>query len=1496
MIIRDLGLNEVELTEPILRNAFVREQDYLRSIDADRLLAGFRETAGLEKKAERYPGGWENSELSGHTLGHYMVALSQAYASTKATDLKERLEYILGELSACQAENGYLFATGEEIFDKLEEGGLVWMPWYTMHKLINGLLAVYRLVKLPLALSIVKKLGDWICERVLKWTDKEQRKVLCIADGGMNDCLYELYKEIGKEEYLAAAVKFEETSVLKEIADGTDTLANKHANNTIPKFLAAVNRYLTEGEKEPFYLDAAKKFFDLVLENHTYIIGGNGEVEHFREPKTLGALRSQCNCESCSSYNMLKLAERLYAATGEKRYMDYYERTLLNAVLGSQNPETGMTAFFQPMESGHFKTFGKPFSNFWCCIGTGMESFTKLNRNIYHRTEDAFYVNLYIASKLISEETGVCLTQSASLERFDTVEVTVGTDAPNAFRICFRMPEWAGNGTEVKVNGEETKYEVKDGYITLDRMWKDGDRVELLFAPELILHLLPDVPNSAAAVYGPFVLAAGLGKEDMTVAVMRSNVTVSTKNVKVHDRIVLEEGLTLEEWFANCKENFVKREDELAFTLQGTDADDILVFTPYYKHYKERYGVYFDYFDRDNLPEDIRAELEEQKRIEEERLAAEAAEAERVRLEQEAEEARLAEAAEEERARTEKEAEAERLAAETAEAEKAEAERVRLVEEAAETARLAEEAEAAEAERLRLEKEAEEERMRREAEEEEKRRKEDERLAAEAEANRLAAQKVAEAKQAAELAEAKVREEEAALKAAQLAQERAEAEAATLKAQEESERLRREKEAEEERLRREKEAEEERLRMEKEAEAERLRLENEAEAEAKRLAAQKAADAEYAAEIAEAKAREEEAALKAAQAAQEKAEAEAAAAKAEAETESAKAERSEAVAKKAKADKEAEKAKRKAAKKRQRAYRDFSGWKVFAGIVAALVVIVVLYLFATPISKGFFIGKDAVDTFLADKLPAVAEFLKVRGDGDAMPVFKDASDNVYYVEDAEAYVKETAWPEGYQASVTRLSGKQYICIEGNGLKTYYLNEGPENGEKHVYLEKDGRKALYFWEYGFDVPEKLCPQSGAFNTAGDAQYAFFTGTGKHGMYVLDAETLEECKIILHQETLYEALDAEAYTEEDDSVRIDLKVGEIPYSFAVPKKAGAVVPEGYEIAVDGMMCTVDEAGGRVEAYVVSADAYLGKLFGSMEYSNQVYEVKNLEFYAYAGEEFGNGGENPVIFATDAEGVKVPRIEVLGDKGERLWVPVREDVKKYEYSASAFLQEKSGELRYIENGKTTSSKGIKVSSEQGWIDWDTVAASGVEYAMIGIGFRGDEKNGTCRIDSQYKRNVSNALKEGIEAGVYFVSRATTVEEAKEEAQFVIKNLKSYDITWPVALDTTEAADGKETRASGLTSAERTACAKAFMEEIAAAGYTPVWYANDDWSVLKLNMGELADYDMWYVSEDTEDAYPYHYTMWQYKSDMEIPGINKAVGLNLSFVDYGAEKEQEQ
>ena len=1562
MLIKGFALDEVKITEPVLLNAQQKEIEYLRSLDLDRLLAGFRETAGLPKRADRYPGGWENSELSGHTLGHYMVALSQLYAATGAGDVKESLEYIVDELAACQAGRGYLFASEEEIFDRLEEGGLAWMPWYTMHKLMTGLLAVHRLAKIPKALSIAKKLGDWICNRVLDWTDKERRKVLCIADGGMNDCLYEMYKETHEKCYLEAAEQFEELPLFEKLAEGKDVLSNKHANNTIPKFLGALNRYMILGESEKLYFDAAKNFFDIVEKNHTYVTGGNGELEHFRAAGALGKERTQCNCETCSSFNMLKLAERLYAATGEKRYMDYYERTFFNAILGSQNPEDGMTTFFQPMAPGYFKTYGTPYASFWCCTGTGMESFTKLNRSIYHKTEDRVYVNRYVSSELTAKKLGLQLTQTVSMEAFDKVSMAVKLEEPKELSIYLRIPDWTGDKVEVTVNGQEPEYTTEDGYLLLDRTWKTGDKIELRFFPKVVMHPLSDIQNCAAATYGPFVLAAGLGKLDMVTERMRTKVIVSTKKVPVRERIILNDEFELQDWFENSDKYFVKKENELAFSLRGTDVDEELVFEPYYKKYDERYGVYFEYHDKENLPDDLRAAIEEQKRIEEELRAAEEerlrleaeAEAERLRLEAEAEAERLRQEEAERLRREEEEAErkrkeeeerkrleaeeAARLAAEAARL--AEEERLRKEEEerqAAEAARLAEEerlrkeeeARLAEEERLRKEEEArlaaeeaarlaEEERVRREAEEAERlRREEEERIRREAEeAERKRLEEEERLRREAEEAERRrLEEEERKRREAEEAERkrleeeerlRREAEEAERKRLEEEERLRREAEEaerkrleEEERLRREAE-EAERRRLEEEAEAERLRLEAAAEEErrieleAKRAAAQQVAEAERAAELAEARAREEEATLLTARLAQEKAEAEAAMLKAQEEVEATKAAKAEDLARQAKANKAANKASKKSGKKkrRYRRYHDFSGVKVFAWIVGILAVVVALYLFATPISKAFFTGKDAVDTFLAEKLPKVAEFLNVKGNGEEMPIFKDAEGTVYLVEDAEAYVKQTTWPQGYQASVVRRDGKQYICVEGNGLKMYYLNEIAETDSKHVYMENATEKAMYFREYSFDNAEALCPAYGAFNTSEVKQYAFTAGA-EDGLFILDAKTLAEQKVALSAETAAQILDVEACLEEDTCIRIDLTAGETEYAFAVPKKTGAVLPDGYKPGLSDFVYSLSEQGIRFEADVVSADSYLGKVIGNLSYADGVYTVDEYAFYAFAGEEHSKKDGKTVYKAVDSIGAKGNFTEVPGDNGERLLVPVRSDVKAYEYDKTSFVTAENGELSYVKDGKTVSVKGIDISRRDGTIDWDKVAASGVDYAMIRMGIRGDEAKGKCQVDANYTKNVRAAVKAGLEVGVYFTSRATTVEEAKEEAQFVIRNIKDYDVTWPVALDTVEAVDGEASRASNLSTGERTACVKAFMDEIAAAGYTPVVYTDARWSALKLDLAELSDYDMWYSAKGELADYPYHYTMWEYLEGAEVPGVDGTVDVSLSFVDYGAAKK---
>jgi GH25 family lysozyme M1 (1,4-beta-N-acetylmuramidase) len=208
----------------------------------------------------------------------------------------------------------------------------------------------------------------------------------------------------------------------------------------------------------------------------------------------------------------------------------------------------------------------------------------------------------------------------------------------------------------------------------------------------------------------------------------------------------------------------------------------------------------------------------------------------------------------------------------------------------------------------------------------------------------------------------------------------------------------------------------------------------------------------------------------------------------------------------------------------------------------------------------------------------------------------------------------------------------------------------------------------------------------------------------------------------------------------------------------------------------------------------------------------------------------------------------------------------------------------------GETVSIKGIDVSKYQENIDWAKVKASGVEYAIIRLGFRGMGSEGTCELDPFFKQNVEGALAAGIEVGVYFFTQAVTVEEAKEEAAFVIENLKGYDIAWPVAFDTEEITSYKAARANKLSRETRTACAKAFMDEVAAAGYTPMLYANTRWTVLKLDMSQLADYDLWYAYYGDSIYYPYHFTMWQYSASGKVDGVKTDTDMNISFVDYGA------
>lgn len=597
----DFKLNEVKVTDAYIENALQKELEYLRAFDVDKLVAGFEEVAKIKPRAEKYQG-WESTEIRGHSLGHYMTAVAQAIAQTGDEVLSEKLNAIVERLAHAQLKSGYLSAFPETLFDNVENKKPCWVPWYTMDKIIAGLTAAYVFAGNEQALAVVTKLGDWVYERTSRWSEETQKVVLAVEYGGMNEAMYDLYRVTGKETHAIAAHQFDEEELFREIYEGRDVLNGKHANTTIPKFLGALYRYTALGyrEEDLYYLTCAKRFWEMVIGHHTYITGGNSEWEHFGEPEVLDAERTNCNCETCNTYNMLKLSRELYQITGEKKYADFYENTFVNAILSSQNPETGMTMYFQPMATGFFKVYSTPFQSFWCCTGTGMENFTKCNDSIYFRKDETVYVNQYLSSEFQDDTRGFVVKQTSEVLNggdaiFDIIE---GNGV-----LALRIPDWIAG--EPEISGTAAAGRVEDGYYLLSVT--KGERVHVVLPMEIRAHALSDNQNCIGLKYGPVVLSAALGMEDMEESKTGVDVTIATRNIALKDFITVKAADGSEEstqedvtaWIEEIGTHVSKKEGALSFSLEDTDSDD-LVFTPHYKQHKERYGIYWNMVAKDS--------------------------------------------------------------------------------------------------------------------------------------------------------------------------------------------------------------------------------------------------------------------------------------------------------------------------------------------------------------------------------------------------------------------------------------------------------------------------------------------------------------------------------------------------------------------------------------------------------------------------------------------------------------------------------------------------------------------------------------------------------------------------------------------------------------------------------------------------------------------------------------------------------------------------------
>jgi hypothetical protein len=491
---------------------------YLWRLPVDRLVHNFRVNAGLPSSAEPL-GGWEkpDCELRGHFTGHYLSSCALMYSSTGEQDIRAKGDAIVDALAKCQTKlaGGYLSAFPTEYFERLYARKRVWAPYYTLHKIMAGLLDMNQHCGNKQALDVLTGMAQWVSKWSAPIPEEHMQDILNTEYGGMNEVLYNLAAVTGDDHYAAVGDRFTKKKFFNPLALRRDELRGLHVNTHIPQVIGAARRY--ELSSDDRFHDVADFFWYEVTSARAYVTGGTSNGEEWRtEPRRLAEeLRMKTDAsttECCCAYNMLKLTRRLYQWTADPRYFDYYERTLLNHRIGTIRSDTGATMYYLSIVPGAWKTFNSEYDSFWCCTGTGVEEYAKLNDSIYFHDEDGIYVNLFTPSEVKWAAKGVTLRQTTAYPEEASTSLTVKTPRPVRFAMRIRVPWWLTSGGSARVNGKPLEAFAGPGsYLTIAREWRDGDRVEMDLPMHVHVEKMPDDSHMQALLYGPVVLAGELG-------------------------------------------------------------------------------------------------------------------------------------------------------------------------------------------------------------------------------------------------------------------------------------------------------------------------------------------------------------------------------------------------------------------------------------------------------------------------------------------------------------------------------------------------------------------------------------------------------------------------------------------------------------------------------------------------------------------------------------------------------------------------------------------------------------------------------------------------------------------------------------------------------------------------------------------------------------------------------------------------------------------------
>jgi hypothetical protein len=593
-VAQPFGIASVRLLPGPFLDATEVNRRYLLALDPDRLLHMFRITAGIPSNAAPL-GGWEapDNELRGHFVGHYLSACALMGASRGDAETRDRGVAIVAELAKCQKAlgTGYLSAFPEELFDRLRAGRPVWAPFYTLHKIMAGLLDTYELSGDRQALDVLTGMARWTSAWTGPLGDEQMARILEREYGGMNETLYNLAAVTGQDSYIDLAHRFDHERIFDPLALGRDSLKGLHVNTTIPKIIGAARRFELTGE--PRYHEVADYFWNEVTGRRAYCTGGTSNGENWNaEPGIISTELGPETEECCPTYNMLKLTRHVFQWTADPRAGDYYERALFNGILGTQHPADGDKLYYVPLASGYWKLFGTPLHDFWCCTGTGAESFSKLGDSIYFRDDAGVFVNLFIASTLTWAEKGIRITQNTRFPEEESTSLSFDCDRPTRMALRVRIPYWATRGGSASLNGRQLEsFAAPSSYLVVDRTWRSGDSLRISLPMQLRVEATPDDPSVQAVMYGPLVLAGRLGTDGLTGATLRAPPTAPRTvpefppNSAVAAPVLKSRGSDVSEW--------VSRTGPLEFRTRGQDRDVSLI--PFYKILDERYAVYWKF-------------------------------------------------------------------------------------------------------------------------------------------------------------------------------------------------------------------------------------------------------------------------------------------------------------------------------------------------------------------------------------------------------------------------------------------------------------------------------------------------------------------------------------------------------------------------------------------------------------------------------------------------------------------------------------------------------------------------------------------------------------------------------------------------------------------------------------------------------------------------------------------------------------------------------------